>query len=194
MKRRRKRAQIPDFPFLNMAIEQANLFVIALDDERHWYRYHHLFAEVLKNRLQQTHPQLLPQLHLRASTWYEQHGFVAEATQHALAAPGVEQAARLIEHHGITLISRSQYHSLLDWITALLEALVRTHPLLALIQVAVLTFTWHFEEARTRLETVEGSVQATTQKVTLTRFCRVREEKSGNLYRGGNHDQITTKF
>jgi LuxR family transcriptional regulator, maltose regulon positive regulatory protein len=68
-------------------LERANLFLVALDDEGQWYRYHRLFAEALRQRLQQTAPALVPELHLRASRWYEQHGLFAEATVHALAAP-----------------------------------------------------------------------------------------------------------
>jgi len=78
-------------------LEQANLFLIPLDDERQWYRYHHLFAEALQQRLQQTAPTLLPELHRRASRWYEQQGFYAAAVSHALAAPALEEAVRLIE-------------------------------------------------------------------------------------------------
>ena len=69
-------------------LERANLFLVALDDERQWYRYHRLFAEALCQRLQQTAPALVPVLHLRASRWYEQHGLFAEAVSpHALADP-----------------------------------------------------------------------------------------------------------
>ena len=69
------------------ALERANLFVVPLDDERGWYRYHHLFAEVLRSHLQQAEPTLMPELHRRASAWYEQHNLPVEAVQHALAAP-----------------------------------------------------------------------------------------------------------
>jgi LuxR family maltose regulon positive regulatory protein len=82
------------------ALEEANLFVVSLDDERGWYRYHHLFAEVLRNRLQRIQPALIPVLHRRASAWYEQHGLGVEAVQHALAAPDFECATRLIEDIG----------------------------------------------------------------------------------------------
>jgi LuxR family maltose regulon positive regulatory protein len=68
-------------------LERANLFLIALDDERQWYRYHRLFAEALRQRLRQTAPELVPVLHLRAKHWYEQQGLFAEAAAHALAAP-----------------------------------------------------------------------------------------------------------
>ncbi len=70
-------------------LERANLFVVVLDDERGWYRYHHLFAEVLRSHLQQTEPMSLPVLHRRASAWYEGHNLPAEAVQHALVVPDV---------------------------------------------------------------------------------------------------------
>ena len=77
-------------------LERANLFLVALDDKRQWYRYHRLFAEALRQRLQQTTPVLVPDLHLRASRWYEQHGLFAEAISHALADP-VPQAGPFVE-------------------------------------------------------------------------------------------------
>jgi len=77
-------------------LERANLFLVALDDKRQWYRYHRLFAEALRQRLQQTAPVLVPDLHLRASRWYEQHGLFAEAISHAMADP-VPQAGPFVE-------------------------------------------------------------------------------------------------
>ena len=77
-------------------LERANLFLVALDDEGQWYRYHRLFAEALRQRLQQTAPALVPDLHLRASRWYEQRGLFAEAASHALAAP-VPHSDKLVE-------------------------------------------------------------------------------------------------
>ena len=76
-------------------LEQANLFLMPLDDERLWYRYHQLFAEALRHRLQRRQPDLVPELHRRASAWYEQHGLVREAVHHALAATDFALAARL---------------------------------------------------------------------------------------------------
>jgi LuxR family maltose regulon positive regulatory protein len=79
-------------------VEQANLFLTPLDEERRWYRYHQLFAEALRHRLQRRQPDLVPKLHRRASTWYEQQGLTREAVHHALTAADFAQAARLIEH------------------------------------------------------------------------------------------------
>ena len=79
------------------ALDRANLFLVPLDDHRHWYRYHHLFAEVLRARLIEEQPDEVPELHRRASAWHEQHGELDSAIQHALAASDYALAARLIE-------------------------------------------------------------------------------------------------
>ena len=76
-------------------LERANLFVVPLDDERQWYRYHHLFAEVLRHRLTSgVSAETVASLHRRASVWYERQGLVAEAVQHALTAADDERASR----------------------------------------------------------------------------------------------------
>src|ERR1700704_1811157 len=79
------------------ALERANLFVVPLDDRRRWYRYHHLYADVLRARLLDEQPARLGELHLRASTWFELHGHTIEAVEHALAGEHFERAAQLIE-------------------------------------------------------------------------------------------------
>jgi len=81
-------------------LDQSNLFLIALDDERKWYRYHQLFDDLLSARLRQSQPEVIPVLHLRASQWCEQKGFAAEAIQHAFSAQDYERAADLIERFG----------------------------------------------------------------------------------------------
>ena len=75
----------------------ANLFVVPLDDHRQWYRYHHLFADVLRAQLLDERPDQVPDLHRRASEWYEQNGEPSEAVRHALAAGDFERAAGLVE-------------------------------------------------------------------------------------------------
>jgi LuxR family maltose regulon positive regulatory protein len=112
------------------ALEHANLFVVSLDDERVWYRYHHLFAEVLRGRLQHTQPELLPELHRRASRWYEQHGFLDEAIEHALTSADYPVAARLIEQVARPLVRSS---TLLRWMEAFPKTWLDTHPHLAVL-------------------------------------------------------------
>jgi len=81
------------------AIERANLFLLPLDEVRRWWRYHHLFADLLRARLQQAHPDRVPALHRNAAAWLERRGLVDDAIRHALAAGEVEWAARLVEQH-----------------------------------------------------------------------------------------------
>jgi LuxR family maltose regulon positive regulatory protein len=81
-------------------LERLNLFLVPLDDQRVWYRYHHLFADLLRARLQQAQPDWVPLLHKRASDWLEQSGFLTEAIHHLLAAREINGAAALVERHG----------------------------------------------------------------------------------------------
>src|SRR5437764_671634 len=141
-------------------LERANLLLLPLDDEQHWYRYHHLFADTLRSRLKQTRPTLLPELHRRASAWYEQHEMLVEAVQHALAAPDVERAARLIEQNGISIAIRGQVHLVLGWLNALPDALVRSRARLCLCSALMLMFTNQLEAAELRLHDAEACVQA----------------------------------
>ena len=101
------------------ALEEMNLFVIPLDDERHWYRYHHLFADVLRKRLEHQNPHLLPELHCRASQWYEQNGFIAESIQQAIETGDEDRAAHLIEENGCLLLMSGEGATLLNWTDAI---------------------------------------------------------------------------
>jgi LuxR family transcriptional regulator, maltose regulon positive regulatory protein len=115
-------------------LERINLFLVSLDDRRGWYRYHHLFTEVVREQLLRgTTPEAVATLHRRASAWYEQQGLIAEAVQHALAAQDWERAARTIEEHGLPLMLRGQLQTGLGWLNALPGPFVRTRPLLCII-------------------------------------------------------------
>ncbi|HYF94528.1 MAG TPA: LuxR C-terminal-related transcriptional regulator [Symbiobacteriaceae bacterium] len=96
-------------------IERANLFLIPLDAERRWYRYHHLFADLLRAKLTQSQAHLIPDLHRRASRWYEENGFGIEAVEQALAAREYDRAADLIEAnaHGWWALAASQFLQLM---------------------------------------------------------------------------------
>jgi LuxR family transcriptional regulator, maltose regulon positive regulatory protein len=141
------------------ALERANLFVVALDDERGWYRYHHLFAEVLRSHLQQRELTLPPVLHRRASAWYEQHGLPVEAVQHALAIPDAELASHLIEPIALPVAQHGQLYTVLGWMNVLPEALVRARPLLCVYYAVLLTLTNQFEAAETRLQEAEWGIR-----------------------------------
>src|SRR5258707_785184 len=139
-------------------LERANLFVVALDDVRGWYRYHHLFADLLRSRLSQAMPRLLPELHRRASTWYEQHDLILDAVHHAILAPDLECVVRLLEQHRHSLALRGQAHAVLNWLHAFPDELIQRHPSLCLSQAVLLMLTGHLPEALMRLQVASQSV------------------------------------
>jgi LuxR family maltose regulon positive regulatory protein len=143
-------------------LEHANLFLVPLDGERGWYRYHHLFAEVLRQRLRQTEPALVPELHRRASAWFAERGLDAEAIQHALAAEDWQRAAQLLEQLTIAPSSRSsfngQLHTMRGWLEALPETLVRARPVLCIAHAIALMFTNDLDGAEARLLDAERGV------------------------------------
>jgi LuxR family maltose regulon positive regulatory protein len=115
------------------ALERGNFFVVPLDDKRDWYRYHHLFADVLRVRLKIEHPDQVSALHQRASEWYEHNGSAADAIRHALAAKDFERAAGLIELAVPEMRRNRQGATVteLGWLKALPDELVRCRPVLS---------------------------------------------------------------
>lgn len=110
-------------------IEQANLFIIPLDQERRWYRYHHLFSELLRQRLQQhATPAEIATYHLRASVWFEENGLELEAFYHATAAPDINRAEYLINGRGMPLQLRGGATPILNWLATLPPAVLDAKP------------------------------------------------------------------
>ena len=144
-------------------LEQANLFIVPLDDERQWYRYHHLFAEVLQARLRQSQPELLADLHRRASAWYEARGSLAEAIQHALAAGEVGRAADLIERERWTLLGRGEINTLHTWLDALPGETLLARPRLSV------AYAWIFS-LREQAEAIEPRLQEAEQALAGPAF------------------------
>jgi LuxR family maltose regulon positive regulatory protein len=114
----------------------ANLFLLPLDDERRWYRYHHLFADLLRDRLRARQPDRATALHRRASQWYAAAGLVSEAVTHALAAADYDLAARLLEDHATDLLTQGRIKTVENWLQAI------PPPLRARSPKANLAFAW----------------------------------------------------
>src|SRR5918994_992181 len=151
-------------------LEHANLFVIPLDDERHWYRYHHLFVDVLRQRLRQEHPDLVSVLHRRACGWFERRGLVGEAINHALAAQDWERAVRLIESNGVTVVLNQQVQTMLGWIDRVPEALARERRALCTIRALALVLFNRPDAAEASLQEAErylGGNPTTDQARTI---------------------------
>ncbi len=113
-------------------LERANIFLIPLDDEGRWYRYHHLFAELLQAQLRRMRPEEVAGLHARASRWYEAHDMPAEAIGHALAAAEHDRVVALLERHGWALLNRGYARTLEGWLSALPAGLRDRSPRLSL--------------------------------------------------------------
>ncbi len=112
-------------------LERANLFVIPLDDERRWYRYHHLFRDLLRQRLsQKQNKEAISQLHIRASEWFEQSGEIGDAFQHALAAADFDRAATLLETNWLSMDESFQMGTWLGWANQLPLSVRRVRPVL----------------------------------------------------------------
>jgi LuxR family maltose regulon positive regulatory protein len=109
-------------------LEQANLFIVPLDQSRKWYRYHRLFAELLRDRLRLSTPGDEVQLHSHASQWFEAEGLTAEGIQHALAAQDWERAARLIGQSAAELLNRGELVTLISWYQKVPEELIKSQP------------------------------------------------------------------
>ncbi len=139
-------------------LEEANLFLVPLDDERCWYRYHQLFAELLRHRLRRAHPDRVPKLHRRASTWFESRGFIREAIDHAVAAGDFERARRLVALSAPDLLRRGRVTTLRGWLEALPPEIVRASPRLGLIQAWLLYFSGQLGAAEQLLDDVERRV------------------------------------
>ncbi len=149
------------------ALERGNLFVIPLDDRRNWYRYHHLFAEVLRAHLRAEQPELVATLHLRASLWHEHNGSPADAVRHALAAADFARAADLIEG-AVPVIRRSRQEALLlGWLQALPDEVFRFRPVLSDVYAGALMQTGDLDGAEVRLRDAERWLDATEDDPNL---------------------------
>jgi LuxR family maltose regulon positive regulatory protein len=115
-------------------LERANLFIIPLDDERCWYRYHHLFADLLRQRLQQRHPELMPKLHQRASVWYADQGLGEAAIDHALRGADYKGATALIDQYVGGNYEQISSVTLQRWLAAFPVDLLCSQPQLCLLQ------------------------------------------------------------
>jgi LuxR family maltose regulon positive regulatory protein len=143
-----------------IALERANLFLVPLDDKRAWYRYHHLFADVLHARLLDERPDEVAELHQRASVWFESHDDTAQAISHALAGDDNGRAADLMELAMPRMRRERREADLTRWIHALPDDVLQTRPVLAVAFVGALAQALKFDTIAERLERVENLVRS----------------------------------
>ncbi|MEM8857524.1 MAG: LuxR C-terminal-related transcriptional regulator [Chloroflexota bacterium] len=140
-------------------LEADNIFLIPLDNERRWYRYHHLFSDLLRTRLAQAQPELVPELHQRASNWYGANGRSADAIRHALTAKDFELAAAHVELAWGKMDRSFQEATWLSWVQGLPEKLIRQRPVLCAGYAWALLDTGQFEQ----IEKVESFLDQAEQ-------------------------------
>ena len=149
-------------------LERANLFIVPLDDERRWFRYHHLFADLLRQRLHQTQPERVPTLHTRASKWYERNGLIDEAIDHALNAEDIERGVQLIEQHIDTIWAHGEYAKLRRWLEGLPDELVLSRPQLSIFRAWDLFAGGWLDAGERFLQAAELAYDLDTEQVSET--------------------------
>ncbi len=173
-------------------LEQVNLFLAPLDDERRWYRYHRLFADFMRNHIYNEAPELARTLHRRAAAWYAQHAMPSEAITHALRAVDFESAARWIEHAAVSLLMRSEATTLLNWLKALPQSIIDARPALNLAYAEAALIAGEFAPIETALHAVEtalnrGDIPAAERNAIQSQVTAVRAYMatfSGDIHRG----------
>lgn len=136
-------------------MEQANLFLVPLDDQRQWYRYHHLFADLLRNQLKRLHPEIEPSLYSRAGKWYADRRLITPAISYALQANDFEQVEQLVMQASLTIGFYSDIKMLIEDIGALPYEIVRSHPWLSIARAWALNSAGRFDETESALREVE---------------------------------------
>lgn len=150
-------------------LQQANLFVSALDDTETWYRYHPLFANSLRTHLQKLEPELIPQLYLRASNWYEQHQSIEEACDYAFLAGDLPHAANLVAQLLPHMVEQGRFERLKHWLSQLPPALIAASPQLYITMPWLHTLSKHTSEyTEQALQRMEQYVQAQQQSMAAS--------------------------
>jgi LuxR family maltose regulon positive regulatory protein len=151
-------------------LERANLFIVPLDNERRWYRYHHLFAELLRQRLHQSTEGptgeatgIPAELQRRASQWYEDNGFEIDAFRHAAAAGDLERAERLIEGNGVPLHFRGAGDPVVHWLETLPVSVLNARPSLWITYASALMMTGRPTAVEEKLQAAEEAISASLQ-------------------------------
>src|SRR2546421_4409141 len=174
-------------------LEHANLFIIPLDDERRWYRYHHLFAELLRLRLHQSTASSpadaqsqVNELHIRASLWYEDQGLELEAFHHAAAANDVERAERLIEGKGMPLHFRGAVAPVLNWLESLPTTVLDAWPSLWTAFASTLLATGQNTRVEQTIQAAEAALQGAepddNTRDLIGRIAAIRATLAANQY------------
>jgi LuxR family maltose regulon positive regulatory protein len=124
---------VTDSQDMLLKLERSHMFLIPLDAQREWYRYHHLFADLLQSRLGKTHPEQIGELHTLAAEWYSTRNLPADALRHAHCAQNLEMIAHILDHHAIQMFVLGEVQTVAAWLRLLPEAVVVQYPRVALL-------------------------------------------------------------
>lgn len=144
-------------------LENNNLFLVSLDEERTWYRYHALFAELLKNQLMQSEPGRVDDLHERAADWYQKNGFISQAVEHAFQISSGSKVSKLIEQHVMPMLNQGEAAMVMGWFDRLPEVLMQDSPMMWICKAWALALMQH----RTRIEEIERAILAANLALNL---------------------------
>lgn len=162
-------------------LESSNLFILPLDDQRYWYRYHQLFADLLHKRLLQAAPEQIPGLHHRAIEWYEQNGLIPSAIDHAFQLEDFRKAAALVVQVAEAMWGRGEYATLLAWMAALPEEEKRRYPNLLTFQVSILISAGRLKEAEACIPILERYIAETLESPAVQQAAPEQAALIGNV-------------
>ncbi len=162
-------------------LEQENMFLVPLDNQRHWYRYHHLFSEMLFHSLHRYSPGLIPQLHRKASEWFESQGLIPEAMKHALASKDWEYVNLLLNRHALPMIFQGYVNLVIEWCREIPKAHLEKSPDISIYYAWALVLTFRNDY----LDAVEEQLQMASraiEKPGLPRYAEVAQGQARVLY------------
>jgi LuxR family maltose regulon positive regulatory protein len=157
-------------------LDAANLFLVPLDDERRWYRYHQLFADLLRKHLSQMQPDLVATLHRRASEWYEQSGLIAEAVSHALQAGDMQRVAGLVGGTGLHMLEHSELRVLERWLDTSVDEELRSEPWLCIARAWMSAFMGQLDAVEPLLHEVEQTAAGVEPSSTRDSLTDIEEQ------------------
>jgi LuxR family maltose regulon positive regulatory protein len=138
-------------------LEKANLFITPLDHDQRWYRYHHLFADLLRKHLIRTRPSSMPGLHRLASEWYENNGMISEALRHLIALGDTVRAANLVEENALAMLDHGELITLASWLDELPDQVVRSRPLLCVTRAWPMAYAGQVQAIESLLQDATNS-------------------------------------
>jgi LuxR family maltose regulon positive regulatory protein len=181
---------IPNTQSILEYLESSNLFIVPLDDEQRWYRYHHLFADLLRQRLRRLQPDVVPELHRRASAWHERNGSVVSAIEHAFSAGDLERAAGLVEQTAEAAWMRGEFATFLNWLEALPDDVVRARPRLCAHQAVLMLLVGRpLSEFKARVQHIMQSGADSLAAAEVAVFHAVYAAFKGDVRQGIEHSQ-----